>query len=153
MSDWSDHRREGRLEGACLCGAVRMVVDGGHLACVERCHCSMCRRWAGTAFAAFDVDADAFSWTGEVVRHASSGMAERAFCPACGTQLWFRLTGAADAVYELTPGPFPEAAGFPLVSEIYTDEALASARARGAHRSLTRAEWEAQNEHVQGDDR
>ena len=152
MSDRTEHRAEGRLEGRCLCGAVEMLVDGGHTACVDACHCAMCRRWAGTVFTGFDADADAFSWTGEVARFASSGMAERVFCPRCGSHLWFRLTGDADAPYELAPGLFPGAAGFPLVSEIFIDAAMASARLAGTHPTRTRADWEAENAHVEGDD-
>ena len=38
------------LEGGCLCGAVRYEIDGG-LGPIVCCHCSMCRKAQGTAFA------------------------------------------------------------------------------------------------------
>ena len=146
---WIDaYRREGRLEGRCLCGAVEIVVDGFHVAAVGICHCDMCRRWNGTIFGTFDAAPDAVTVTGEVARHPSSDFAERAFCPTCGSHLWFRDTDRADANYELMPGPFPAAWGFPLVSEIYSDKAPAHAALAGGHRRKTEAEYEATAPHV-----
>ena len=45
-----------------------------------------------------------------VARFRSSGFAERAFCPVCGSHLWMRNTGADAEAYELMPGLFD--AGF-----------------------------------------
>ncbi|MEM8823121.1 MAG: GFA family protein [Pseudomonadota bacterium] len=148
---WIDaYRREGRLDGRCLCGAVEIVVDGGYIAGVGACHCSMCRRWAGMSFSGFEADADAVTVTGEVARYRSSSFAERAFCPRCGSHLWFRDDGD-DKPYEFTPGIFPEAAEFPLVSEIYIDRAPSHARLAGDHRTATRADYEARKPFVEGD--
>lgn len=146
-----DYRREGRLDGRCLCGDVRVTIDGRYVAAVGACHCAMCRRWAGTVFAGFDADADAVTVEGRPAAYRSSSFAERAFCPRCGSHLWFRVDGA-DSPYEFAPGVFPAAADFPLISEIFIDTAPAHARLRGDHRTATRAEWEAKNEHVEGDD-
>jgi hypothetical protein len=62
-----------------------------------------------------------------------------------------RDTKTADADYDLMPGLFDEARAWPLRSEIYTDRALASLRLEGDHRRATRAEWEARNDHLEGD--
>ncbi|MCK0168549.1 GFA family protein [Jannaschia sp. S6380] len=149
--DTSQYRETGKLEGRCLCGAVRLQIDGGYTAAVGACHCAMCRRWAGTVFAGFDADADAVTVTGDVSRYRSSGFAERAFCPACGSHLWFRDDG--DAVpYEFAPGAFAGAREFPLISEIYIDRAPVWARLAGEHRTATRAEYEARKPFVEGDD-
>jgi len=148
--DVTPYRRTGRLDGRCLCGAVTIVVDGAHVAAVGACHCAMCRRWSGTVLSGFDAAPDAVTVTGTVTRHASSDFAERAFCPECGSHLWFRLKGA-DSAYELAPGLFDGAAAFPLISEIFTDTAHRSARLAGDHPTRTRAEWEAANQHVEGD--
>ncbi len=39
------------ITGGCLCGAVRYEIDADQLADdASYCHCSMCRRWSGSAF-------------------------------------------------------------------------------------------------------
>ena len=38
------------VEGSCLCGAVRYRIRG-ELGPIALCHCSMCRKTSGTAFA------------------------------------------------------------------------------------------------------
>lgn len=156
MTDAAEAARRGATTtGRCLCGAVRLRVarregaDGGD---VGACHCRMCQRWSGAVFACFRAPADAVEVEGEVARHASSDFAERAFCPRCGSHLWMRDTDRSDAPYDLMPGPFDEALGWPLTSEIYADQAMACARLAGDHRRATAAEWEARNRSVVGDD-
>ena len=151
-SSWVDvYRRVDALEGHCLCGAVRVRVAGDHLGAVGICHCRMCQRWNGTIWGAFEAAPDAVDITGEVARYASTDFSERAFCPRCGAHLWLRDTDSSDAVYELMPGLFDGAAEFPLISEIYTDRAPAYAPLAGDHRRKTRAEYEAKNRHIEGD--
>ena len=146
---WIDaYRTEGRLEGRCLCGGVRITVHGPHIAAVGVCHCAMCQRWAGYTFGSFRAPVASVTVEGEVRSHASSSFATRAFCPTCGSHLWMR-NGEGD--YDLQPGLFPGAADFPLVSEIYTDRAPAYVSLQGEHRRATRAEYEAREPHVEGD--
>ena len=149
--DPSPYRRDGRLTARCLCGDVSIVIDGGYRAAVGACHCTMCRRWSGMAFAGFEADPGAVSVTGEVARYRSSDFAERVFCPGCGSHLWFRDLGD-DTPYEFAPGIFPDAADFPLISEIYVDQVPAHAKLAGNHRRATRAEYEAGHLFVEGDD-
>jgi hypothetical protein len=144
------YRRTGRLEGSCLCGGVKLGIDGNYVAGVGACHCSLCQKSAGVMWAAFEVSADAVSVTGEVARYNSTPFAERAFCPVCGSNLWLRDRDNDSAPYELMPALFPEAAAFPLISEIYTDCRPAYVPLRGRHTTRTRAEWEAGNRHVEG---
>ncbi|MHA7887557.1 GFA family protein [Roseicyclus sp.] len=151
MSIADQYRRTGRLDGACLCGAVRIGVDGAHVAAVGVCHCSMCQRSSGLVWGAFEASADAVTVEGAVARYASSPFSERAFCPVCGSNLWLRNTDRDDADYELMPALFPAAAAFPLISEIYTDRAPAYVPLSGDHRRATRAEYEAKNLHLEGD--
>ena len=146
-----EYRSEGRLDGRCLCGAVEIVVDGPHVAAVGACHCAMCRRWSGVVQGGFEADAGAVTVTGEVARYRSSSFAERAFCPRCGSHLWFRDIGD-DTVYELLPGIFAAAHDFPLISEIYIDRAPSYARLAGEHRRATRADYESRKPFVEGDD-
>ena len=138
-------------EGRCLCGAVRVRV-GASEAEVGACHCRMCQRWSGGVFVCFRAPADAVEVEGEVARFASSEFAERGFCPRCGSHLWMRDTAEPDAPYDLMPGLFDAALAWPLASEIYADRAMASVRLAGEHRHATRAEWEARERSVAGDD-
>ncbi len=60
--------------------------------------------------------------------------------------------GGEPARYELMAGLFDEPKNWPLRSESYTDRALASLRLAGDHPRATRAEYEAQNPFLEGDD-
>jgi len=84
------------LAGSCLCGAVRYEVLGppkfiGH------CHCSICRKSHGAAFATWAIlDPGLFRWTaGEeyVQAYRSSPGHERCFCRICGAPLAARHAG------------------------------------------------------------
>ncbi len=150
MSIAAPYRRQGRLEGTCLCGAVTLRVDGGYVAAVGACHCGLCQKAFGTLFAAFEVDAEALEVTGAVQAYASTPFSERVFCPTCGSNLWLRDTDDAAAPYEVMPGLFPAAAAFPLISEIYVDRRPAYLPLGGDHAMKTRADYEAVNRHVEG---
>jgi len=75
-------------QGACLCGAVRYEVDGPfrHL---THCHCSMCRKHHGAAFATFaGAPLAGFRWLSgrdQLVSYQSSKDGERFFCRVCGS--------------------------------------------------------------------
>lgn len=81
--------------GSCLCGAVRFHV---HLPTrwVAHCHCSCCQRahgaafvtWAGMASERFSLDSDSAAPTW----YESSPGARRAFCPHCGSPMFFEST-------------------------------------------------------------
>jgi hypothetical protein len=81
------------LRGSCLCGAVRYEVDGA-LGPITCCHCSMCRKAQGTAFATnATVDAERFRITTgrESLRaYRSSPAKERVFCGTCGSPVYSR---------------------------------------------------------------
>ena len=78
------------MRGGCLCGAVRFEV-GAPASDLYHCHCSMCRRVHGTAFATYAVVArSAMSLTkGEdmLSRYESSPGVTRSFCRRCGCQI------------------------------------------------------------------
>ncbi|WP_300033291.1 GFA family protein [uncultured Roseobacter sp.] len=140
-----------RLEGQCLCGAVRITVEGFHDPRPGACHCRMCQRWSGGLFLCFEAAAEGVTVTGEVAQYTSSAFSERAFCPRCGSHLWMRNTdGDADS-YELMPGLFDAVLSAPLRSEVYVDQAMASVQLSGDHPTATRAVYESKNKSVQGD--
>lgn len=137
------------MTGHCLCGAVR-VSAAAHRGFTAVCHCRMCQRWSGGLFVCVPVGAEGLAVTGPVVRFASSGFAERAFCGVCGSHLWYRAQGG-DGHYAMMPGLFDDARDWPVQSEIYVDRALPGLALAGGHRRATRAAYEAKNDHLQGD--
>lgn len=78
------------IQGGCLCGKIRYAVNGD-LYDVSHCHCSMCRRQHGAAFATYaDFDPGDFEWTsGEaLVRIYETPSREGwCFCSECGSTL------------------------------------------------------------------
>lgn len=79
-----------RVQGGCLCGGIRYEINGP-LTDVGNCHCSMCRRFHGAAFATYaKVSAEHFLWlSGQdllTVYETSPGIGW-AFCRICGSSL------------------------------------------------------------------
>lgn len=77
--------------GGCQCGAIRFTVSEGP-AKAGLCHCRMCQRATGNAFAPlFEVPGARVEWQGKTPREwASSNISVRGFCPTCGTPLYLR---------------------------------------------------------------
>ena len=85
------------LNGSCLCGSVKYVLEGG-VGDITYCHCAMCRKAHGSAFGAYArvVSPESFKFvTGEdlVRRHRSSADVTRTFCGECGSNLQFIRDG------------------------------------------------------------
>lgn len=78
------------IRGSCLCGAVSYEVAGA-FQFIGHCHCSMCRKSHGAAFATWGmVSPDQFRWTSGaefVEGYPSSPGRERCFCRKCGSPL------------------------------------------------------------------
>jgi hypothetical protein len=99
-------------EGGCQCGAVRYAfyapLENSHA-----CHCRMCQRATGGAFALLvGSKKKDFAWTkGEPAVFASSNLATRAYCRDCGTPLSFSYN-QPEARFYVTTGTLdhPEAA-------------------------------------------
>ncbi len=79
--------------GSCLCGAVVYQVDG-EFARVTHCHCSMCRKGHGAAFATYatvGVEQLRFERGETALGHfRSSPTATRSFCRDCGSPMLWR---------------------------------------------------------------
>ena len=83
------------FSGGCLCGATRYEVAPGPAAQVL-CFCEMCRRATGAPGPGFiSVDAQRVTWLGTPSVYRSSDVAERGFCPSCGTALFYRSDGSS----------------------------------------------------------
>ncbi|MEZ5912142.1 MAG: GFA family protein [Paracoccaceae bacterium] len=71
--------------GGCLCGAVRLTVQGEPLR-VGICHCLDCRKHHGALFHASAIfDASAVQVTGRTRDYSG-----RHFCPVCGSSVFGR---------------------------------------------------------------
>jgi hypothetical protein len=100
----------GTMTGGCQCGKVRFTAqvadDEGYL-----CHCRMCQRATGGVSAAFKNLRQAdVTWHSEPAWYASSPIATRPFCSACGTPLGFRYSNSENM--DLTIGSFDDPSGF-----------------------------------------
>lgn len=115
---------EPRATGRCLCGAVTYEVRGP-LRDVVLCHCVECLRWSGSAgaFAAaanehLVAEGDTLRWidSPESIRHA-----QRAFCSACGSSMFWKAAGAERT--GIAAGTLDPPTGLELTAHIYTHHA------------------------------
>ena len=76
------------LTGSCLCGDIAFQISGP-VEQIGHCHCSMCRKSHGAAFATFGVATpEDFRWRqgqDNTVHYRSSDTGWRNFCPRCGS--------------------------------------------------------------------
>ena len=81
---------EHKMEGGCLCGAIRYAISGTPVMTAV-CHCSICRRAAvasSMSWAMFRKDQVTFL-RAQPAMYMSSTVGRRGFCPSCGTQISF----------------------------------------------------------------
>lgn len=98
------------MTGGCQCGRVRYTAqvadDEAYL-----CHCRMCQRATGGVSIAYKNLARAdVRWEREPEWYASSPVAKRPFCSACGTPLGFAFNDSERM--DLTVGSFDDPAAF-----------------------------------------
>jgi hypothetical protein len=85
------------LTGGCQCGAVRFVLEG-KLGRASICHCRMCQKAFGNAFAPL-VTARGLRFTRGAPKYfRSSNKVRRGFCAECGTPLTYEPDGLAPEV-------------------------------------------------------
>lgn len=99
------------VHGGCLCGAVRFELDG-ELERVAHCHCTLCQRAHGAAFATWAAMPNervrVTAGESELTHYRSSEIGTRSFCRRCGSSLFCSLDthpGVTDvALASLAPG-------------------------------------------------
>ena len=91
-----------KLEGSCHCGAVHFSVEAHSPVPFMHCHCSICRKTAGSGGYAINLGADASTLKVRGEKHlgtyhavmrepgkrATRSQAERRFCRECGSAMW-----------------------------------------------------------------
>lgn len=86
------------VTGSCLCGAVTYEVTGP-LRPVVACHCRQCRKTSGHHVAATSAAREHVRIKGDVSWFASSESAKRAFCPICGSNLFWDGPGSHLSIF------------------------------------------------------
>ena len=87
------------LTGHCLCGTIRFTARHP-FNWVLHCHCESCRRATASPMTTFvSVPDTQLDWTGTPATHASSPGVERAFCPTCGSPLFYRTADRPDETH------------------------------------------------------
>jgi hypothetical protein len=82
------------MKGSCLCGGVSYEIEGStHNA--RYCHCANCRKFSGTAYAAWGLVQTSHLTVAPsaAVTKYDSGGGLRVFCAACGSPVWFEPAG------------------------------------------------------------
>ena len=93
--------------GQCLCGSIKYEVTNiepkmGH------CHCSMCRKFHGSAFATFgEAKSENFKWVAgedQLKSYKADNGTIRKFCNNCGSSLVFQDSVDSIDVVEFSLG-------------------------------------------------
>lgn len=106
--------------GRCLCGKVTFTIQEP-VKEVGACHCDMCLRWCGGPMFALHCKGPVeFEGEEHIVRHRSSDWAERGFCGACGSNLFYYLVPKGE--YAMSAGVLDDSSRLELKSQIFIDE-------------------------------
>ena len=112
------------IKGSCLCGTITYKVKelDGH---AGNCHCSMCRKFHGAAFATYaSAAAENFLWlSGEEnleIFTAPNGTT-RKFCKSCGSSLIFEPSQPNEKIVEFSLATLDENSPVQPSAHIFTD--------------------------------
>jgi hypothetical protein len=97
----------GPYNGQCLCGAVKYQVDAFNPR-MAHCHCSMCRKFHGSAFATYgEANKSDFRWLqgeDELESYTAENGTTRRFCRRCGSSMTFASPNYSDDIIEIALG-------------------------------------------------
>jgi hypothetical protein len=108
------------IGGSCLCGSITYRISGA-LRPVVACHCVQCRKASGHYVAATQTQAGSVDISGEPTWYRSSDIAERGFCPTCGSNLFWRRHGSD--LLSIFAGGLDGPTGLRMVSQLYCESA------------------------------
>ncbi len=110
-------------KGSCLCGAVHYEIKGP-VARTSNCHCRMCQKQHGAAFASYaNVASEDFSIVrGQqaLARYASSPEVERTFCQVCGTNISWQMASHAHRI-AIALGSFDTPYDVPVTHDLHLE--------------------------------
>ncbi|MVF12250.1 GFA family protein [Ketobacter sp. MCCC 1A13808] len=108
--------------GSCLCGQIKYKVTSFEKD-MAHCHCSMCRKFHGSAFATFgEVRAENFEWAsghGKLKSYTAHNGTVRKLCDVCGSSLIFESEASKrGGVLEIAIASLDEGSGLlPVLRE------------------------------------
>ena len=112
-------------EGGCQCGAIRYRASGEarHNAI---CHCADCRASSGAPMVAWlCIDEDGLELLqGEPATYVRESGAERQFCPACGTGLFYRNAKFLPGQVDIQTATLDDPAAAPPQAQVQCAERL-----------------------------
>ena len=101
----------GPYQGSCLCAAIRFEVDE-FLPRTGNCHCSMCRKFHGAAYATIaETTRQHFRWLSSedlLKAYTADNGTTRRFCSECGSSLTFSSPAADPDLVEISLGCFDD---------------------------------------------
>ena len=106
-------------KGSCLCGGVSLSTQINRH--IGACHCSMCRKWSGSALLGVECETEVEFTGGEnIAVYQSSSWAERGFCRQCGSHLFYRLKDKQH--YYIPVGIFDDSEDLVFDLEVFIEE-------------------------------
>ncbi|URW75473.1 GFA family protein [Sphingomonas donggukensis] len=110
--------------GQCHCGAIRYEMPAD-VAYHALCHCTDCRRATGAPVVAWAlVPRDAVTITGTPSVYASSTTAQRHFCGACGTSLFYTNETIFPGMIDVQTATLDDPDAIPLGIQVQTAEEI-----------------------------
>ncbi|MFN3170209.1 MAG: GFA family protein [Hyphomicrobiales bacterium] len=108
---------DGTWRGQCLCGSVAFTIQGS-MSELSACHCSQCRRQSGHYQVAGVVAKTAITFENDetLTWYRSSDFAQRGFCSACGSALFWDDGSEAMSI---NIGCLDQPTGLSLASHIF----------------------------------
>ncbi len=123
------------ITDGCLCGAVHWRATSDPRV-VHYCHCSMCRRWTGAAFATLAwFPRDAVVCNGLAASFRAWPIAVRTHCAACGTPLSLAYDGRDDIALAIGSLDNPDSSARPIITA-WRGGCRRSTSAKGCRRRL-----------------
>ena len=116
-----------KIEGGCLCGAVRYTSDADPIV-TAICHCADCQRQSGAAFSiVVGIPAEGFRVEGSPAKFETTGEdtgqpTERNFCSACGSPLWSD-SGGMPGVHYVKAGTLDDTSWLEPQAHVWTSRA------------------------------
>ena len=109
------------ITGGCLCGSVSYTLRG-ELRSIVACHCHQCRKTSGHYAAATQVERDDIQIVQTSLKwFRSSQRAERGFCAACGSNLFWRETDSP--FISIFAGTIDGPTGLKMERQLYVESA------------------------------
>ena len=110
-------------KGQCLCGSIKYEIDDIE-AKIGHCHCSMCRKFHGAAFATYgEAKTDNFHWLqGEELlkTYLAPNGTRRLFCEICGSSMVFVPSNDTGELIEFSMGTLDSEIGLKPNAHIFT---------------------------------